>query len=72
MIIQRGLKSEQRILHLKKLFEKYKILSRCQIMEITNINPITASKDLQKLCEQGFIIKRTPTKSRRSNYYEII
>ena len=72
MIFQKGLNTEQRIQYLKQLFLKYKILTRGQVTEIAKINPVTANKDLQKLCEEGFIIKRTPTKSYRSNYYEIM
>ena len=71
-IFQKGLNTEQRTQYLKQLFLKYKILTRGQVTEIAKINPVTANKDLQKLCEEGFIIKRTPTKSYRSNYYEIM
>lgn len=72
IINQKGFKSEKRLLFLKKLFQKYKRLSLGQMTEITKVNPVTTNQDLQKLCEEGFIVKKTPTKSYRSNFYEII
>lgn len=71
LIHQSGLKPEQRILYLKELFQKYKILTRSQIMKITKVNPIAATKELQLLCDEGFIIRRTPSKSPRSVYFEL-
>lgn len=70
-IIEKGFKIENRLLFLKDLFLKYKKLSRSQVREILKVNPITADSALKMLCEEGFIIKKTPTKSTKSHYYEI-
>jgi DNA-binding NtrC family response regulator len=71
LIHQSGLNPEQRIVYLKELFQKYKLLTRSQIMKITKVNPIAATKELQHLCDEGFIIRRTPSKSPRSVYFEL-
>ena len=71
LIHQSGLKPEQRILYLKELFQKYKILTRSQIMKITKVNPIAATKELQLLCDEGFIVRKSPSKSPRSVYFEL-
>lgn len=71
LIHQSGLNPEQRILYLKELFQKYKILTRNQIMKITKVNPIAATKELQQLCNEGFIIRKCPSKSPRSVYFEL-
>jgi transcriptional regulator with PAS, ATPase and Fis domain len=72
VINQKGFKVNKRLEFLKDLFQKYKKLTRGQVTEIAKVNPITASKDLKILCAEGFIEKRTPTKSVRSNYYQIL
>lgn len=70
-IIQSGFPLEQRQATLKSLFVKYKKLTRKQIVEITKVGHTTATKDLQKLCQSGFIIRRSPTKSGRTDYFEV-
>jgi DNA-binding NtrC family response regulator len=71
-VIQKGFPVEKRLTHLKELFIKYKKLTRSQIMEITKIGPSTATKDLSVLLEEGFIVRKSPTKSPRTDYFEII
>lgn len=71
-IMQRGSKTQQRQEMLKDLFREYKNLKRFQVMEISSISAATAAKDLEALCQTGFIEKRTPTKSVKSHYYAII
>jgi transcriptional regulator with PAS, ATPase and Fis domain len=71
-IIQDGFPFEQRQATLKSLFVKYNRLTRKQIVEITKVCPSTATKDLLHLCNSGFIIRRSPTKSGRTDYFEII
>lgn len=71
-IIQKGFPIEQRHSQLKKLFQQYKKLTRSQIMEITKVGPSTATKDLLVLQNAGYIIRRSPTKSPRTDYFEFI
>jgi len=71
-IIQRGFPVEQRHNQLKLLFQQYKKLTRSQIMEITQVGPSTATKDLLALQNAGCIIRRSPTKSPRTDYFEYI
>lgn len=68
-IVQKTSTVDQRQEFLKELFKQYKKLTRSQIMEIAEISPVTATKDLQKLCEMGFIERKTPTKSVKSHYF---
>lgn len=69
-VIQKGFPIERRQTLLKELFQKYKKLTRSQVMEITNVGPSTATKDLAVLLEEGFIVRRSPTKSPRTDYFE--
>lgn len=70
--IQKGFPIEQRILKIKKLFLKHKKLTRSQIMEIMDIGSTTASKDIDSLIKMRFIIRRTPTQSKSTNYFELV
>jgi Fic family protein len=70
-ILQRGSKIEQRRSFIKDLFLKYKRLTRCQVMEITKTGQSTATNDLAVLIEIGFIVRRSPTKSPRTDFFEI-
>jgi predicted HTH transcriptional regulator len=70
-IIQRGTKAKNRYKVIKELFQTYKKLTRSQIVEITGMNPGSASKELQSLCNTSFIKKITPTKSVKSHYFEL-
>lgn len=72
IIQQRRLQSDRRHALLKEVFQKYKKLTRNQVMGITNASPSTATKDLQLLCEEGFIIRRSPTNSSRTYYFELV
>lgn len=71
-IVERGSIAENRERIFKELFKKYKKLTRSQIVEIININPGTATKELQGLCKSGFIRKLMPTKSVKSHYFELV
>jgi transcriptional regulator with PAS, ATPase and Fis domain len=71
-IIHRGSKADRRIAYIKELFLQYRTLKRNQIVEITKVNPTTATNDLQKLCDEGFIVRHTPTSSPSSFYFEIV
>ena len=71
-IVQRGSKVERRIALIRELFKKYKILTRSKIVEITHVNPSTATKELQMLCEKGFIKRQTPTSSPSTYYFELV
>jgi transcriptional regulator with PAS, ATPase and Fis domain len=69
-IIENGFRVERRIEFLKDLFRKHKKLTRKQIVEITKVGQSTATKDLQKLCEVGYLIRKSPTKSPSTDYFE--
>lgn len=71
-IVQRGTKVDQRHEFIKGLFRKYKKLTRSQIMEIAKISPVTATKDMEMLCQSGFIERKTPTKSVKSHYFVLV
>lgn len=72
IIQQRSPQFDKRQALLKEVFQKYKKLTRNQVMGITNASPSTATKDLQLLCETGFIVRRSPTNSSRTYYFELI
>lgn len=72
MILQKGFRVEQRHAKLKELFKKYKKLTRSHLVEITKVGASTITKDLQKLVDEGFIIRRTPTKSSSTDYFELV
>jgi transcriptional regulator with PAS, ATPase and Fis domain len=67
----KGFVVENRHAYIKELFLKHKKLTRNQIMAVTKVSPSTATKDLQILCDAGFIIKKSPTKSPRTDYFEL-
>jgi predicted HTH transcriptional regulator len=69
-IMHEGTKLESRQQILKSLFMEYKKITRRQVIEILKVSPLTAANALQTLCDAGFIIKNTPTKSTKSHYYE--
>jgi Fic family protein len=71
-VIQRGSKTDRRHSFIKELFKQYKTLTRSQVIEITDVSPSTATKELQILCDEGFIVRRTPTTSPRTFYFELI
>ena len=70
-ILQKGFPVEQRHNQIKDLFKKYKKLTKGQIIEFIKIGHTTAGKDLQVLIDQGFIVRRSPTNSTRTDYFEI-
>jgi len=70
-IIRNGFPIEQRHELLKSLFQKYKKLTRKQLIEITKFCPATISNDIKALTNSGVIVRRTPTKSPRSYYFEL-
>jgi DNA-binding NtrC family response regulator len=72
IIQQKGPQIDRRHALLREIFQKYKKLTRNQIMGITNASPSTATKDLQILCEAGFIVRRSPTNSSRTFYFELV
>lgn len=71
-IIQRKPKFEEREIAFKELFQRYKKLSRSQLIEILKINPGSATKSLQNLCKIGYINKIMPTKSVKSHYFVLV
>lgn len=72
IILRNGLSFERRIELIKEMFKKYRKMTRNQIMEVSNISSTTATKCLKSLVNSGFIIRRTPTKSTRTDYFEFV
>jgi len=70
-IFKLGFPIEHRQTQLKELFQIHKKLTKSQVVALTEVSPSTAAKDLSKLEKTGFIIKRTPTKSTRTDYFEL-
>lgn len=64
--------ADKRNLKIKQLFQQYKKLTRGQISEALEVNLLTATKDLQRLCKEGVIVKKTPSLSPRSHYFELV
>ena len=71
-IIQNGFPVERRHALLKEVFAKYKKLTKSQVIEISKVGHTTAGKDLQLLIAEGFIVRRSPTKSSRTDYFELV
>ncbi len=71
-ILNSGFRTDKRLNLLKELFKEHKKLTRNQIMKITNVGPTTATKDLQTLISTGFIVRRSPTKSPSTDYFELV
>lgn len=63
--------ADMRCQQILPLFQQYKQLTRGQIAQILQVSLLTVTKDLKRLCAEGVIIKRMPTKSPRSHYFEI-
>ncbi len=55
--------------YLRKIFLQHKKLTRSQAAKILNVCVQTAARDLNTLCQEGFIQKVRPTASPRSNYF---
>ena len=70
-VIQKGFPISRRHAKLEELFKKYHKLTRSQIMEITHMGATTATHDLKKLLNSGFIVRRSPTNSTRTDYFEL-
>ena len=64
--------ADKRNQQLKALFQQHKQLTRSQIAEALQINLLTATKDLKRLCAEGVIVKKMPTISPQSHFFEII
>jgi DNA-binding NtrC family response regulator len=56
---------------LRGLFREHRKLRRTEIMRLLGVSPATATRDLKRLLECGFIEKVRPTPSPRSHYFRI-
>jgi len=70
-ILRTGTSQLRRTERLRELFQEYKKLTRREIMEILGISPNTATKYLNALCEEGYIVRVMPSASTRSHYFEL-
>jgi len=70
-IMQSGFRYEQRHDLVLSIFKKYKKVTRKQLIEITKVCPATISNDLKVLMQAGKIVRRTPTNSPRSHFFEL-
>jgi len=59
----------RRLDRLQGLFRKHRKLTRNEVMEILNVSPNTATKDLKELCDSSFIKRVEPSSSTRSHYF---
>lgn len=71
-ILESGFRVESRQNKIKELFQQYKKLTRNQIIKFTNVGPSTATKDLKTLMDLGYIVRRSPTKSSSTDFFEWI
>lgn len=55
----------------RELFMVHEIMTRNELVHTMEISPNTATKDLQLLCDEGFIEKVQPSHSPRSAYFRI-
>jgi DNA-binding NtrC family response regulator len=61
----------RRIERLRSLFNDHKRLTRAEVIALLGISPNTATKDLESLRDEGFIVRVEPSASSRSFYFEI-
>lgn len=64
--------ADKRNIKIKQLFQQYRQLTRGQVAEALEINLLTATKDLQRLCKEGLIVKKMPSLSPRSHFFELV
>lgn len=62
----------RRKVKLKKIFQKYKSLSRSEVARVMNLALNTAAKDLADLEKEGFIERIQPTTAARTHYFSIV
>ncbi len=56
---------------IRALFHQYRKLTRAEIIAALKVSPNTATKDLDTLCEEGFIERIEPSASSRSFYFQL-
>ncbi|MFW5858334.1 MAG: sigma 54-interacting transcriptional regulator, partial [Planctomycetota bacterium] len=56
---------------LRALFQTHGVLTRAEVIELLDISPNTATRDLQTLCDEDWIEKVCPTASSRSHYFQL-
>jgi DNA-binding NtrC family response regulator len=61
--------SIRRIDNLKELFQIHKKFTRKELIEITKFAPKTVTRDLERLCEEGFILRIMPNATARTHYF---
>jgi transcriptional regulator with PAS, ATPase and Fis domain len=61
----------RRLGRLRSLFLRHPTMTRGEIQSILGIPLNTLSRDLKALCEEGFIIRKEPSASPRSFYFEL-
>lgn len=62
----------RRKMKLKKIFLKFKSLSRGEVARVMNLALNTAAKDLEALEKEGFIERIKPTTSARTHYFTLV
>jgi len=55
---------------LRKLFSQYPVLTRMEISRILKISPPTATQYLKQLCKEGLIVKKKPSASPQTHYFQ--
>ncbi|MCE9615015.1 MAG: sigma 54-interacting transcriptional regulator [Lentisphaerae bacterium] len=69
-MVKKGRSPLRRLDRLRALFTRYGKLTRKEAIEILGVSPNTATRDLQILCDEGFIRCVEPSQSSRSRYFE--
>lgn len=70
IILNKSNHSIRRLSRYKDLFKTHKVFTQKELIEITKASPKTVASDLDKLCEEGFIIRKMPTPSPRTHFFE--
>ena len=67
--LRQGTSHIRRLDKVRELFAEHRKLTRGEIILILGVSPNTATKDLQVLCDEGFIERVEPSVSTRSHYF---
>jgi two-component system response regulator HupR/HoxA len=68
-ILLSGRSQVRRLDRLRALFRQHRKLMRSEVIQVLDVSPNTATKDLKALCDEGFIDRVEPSASSRSHYF---
>jgi DNA-binding NtrC family response regulator len=70
-LLKTGRSALRRLERLRDLFREHKTLTRAEVIEIMDVSPNTATKDLEALCREDFVERVEPSSSSRSFYFRL-